>query len=286
MILVLSLLLAMANHASAAPKTIYNEDNRVAYADSTNPKHKLWARSTAAMINQWIITDGPTEEVKHVDGWTLEHYMNICPDERFAKYTSNAFCSGFLVAPDILVTAGHCISSQFMCDDHRWVFDYRQDLMPYGDDKALIQTKNIYKCKEIITTALNSDTEADYAVIRLDRPVTDREPLKYRTEGKVPDSAKLVAIGHPSGIGTVITPNGFVRSNNHPQYFITTLDTFGGNSGSAVINEKTGRVEGILVRGDEDYHLDPAAGCMRPSHCKFNECTGEHVSRITRTGLE
>lgn len=262
-------------------KTIYAQDNRVSYADSTNASYKHWARSTAAMINHWIIHDTANIEVKSVDGWTLSNYINVCPDERFANYTSNAFCSGFLIAPDIIVTAGHCISNQFMCDDHRWVFDYRQDLMPSGNDKAEISTKNIYKCKEIIKSSLNPKTKMDYAIIRLDRPVTDRSPLKIRTKGKVPSSATLVAIGHPSGIPTIITPGGKVRENENPVYFTTTLDTFGGNSGSAVINEKTGLVEGILVRGDHDYVLDRTSGCERPVKCKLTECNGEEVTRIT-----
>ena len=121
----------------------------------------------------------------------------------------------------------------------------------------------------------------DYSVIQLDRKVTDREPLKFRTKGKVPTHAKVMTIGHPGGIATIITPNGRVRSNDNPVYFSTTLDTFGGNPGSPVINEKTGIVEGILVRGEEDYISDQEAGCERLNRCKFNECNGEEVTRIT-----
>lgn len=279
--LVVASLLLSSISGFTAEKTLYGGDNRIAYADSKNETHKLWARSTAAMINRWLIKDGATAQTKRLDGWTLEHARNVCSDEKFSGYTSNAFCSGFLVAEDILVTAGHCVRNQFMCDEHQWVFDYRQDLMPSGDDNAVIQVKNMYKCKEIIKLQYSATTKMDYAVIRLDRKVTDRAPLKFRTEGKVPTSSTLVAIGHPSGIPTVITPNGKVRYNHHPVFFTTTLDTFGGNSGSAVINERTGVVEGILVRGDHDYELDEGAGCDRPVKCKFTTCNGEEVTRIT-----
>ena len=45
----------------------------------------------------------------------------MCPDERFAAQPANADCSATLIAPDIMLTAGHCINS---CGDSRFVFDY------------------------------------------------------------------------------------------------------------------------------------------------------------------
>ena len=45
----------------------------------------------------------------------------------------------------------------------------------------------------------------------------------------------LVVIGHPSGLPTKIADGAWVRNNESEYYFVTNLDTFGGNSGSAVL---------------------------------------------------
>ena len=42
---------------------------------------------------------------------------------------------------------------------------------------------------------------------------------------------------------------------------VTNLDSFGGNSGAAVFNASTLEVEGILVRGDRDYHYSKERKC-------------------------
>ncbi len=65
------------------------------------------------------------------------------------------------------------------------------------------------------------------------------------------------------------------------QYFIANLDTYGGNSGSAVFNSSTGEVEGILVRGEVDYIFDN--GCRRSKKCTNDGCRGEDVTRIKQT---
>ncbi len=49
--------------------------------------------------------------------------------------------------------------------------------------------------------------------------------------------------------------------HNDP-WLIANLDTYGGNSGSAVFNAD-GLVEDILVRGARDYVLDVVNGCFR-----------------------
>jgi len=64
---------------------------------------------------------------------------------------------------------------------------------------------------------------------------------------------------------------------------VANLDTFGGNSGSAVFNAETGEVEGILVRGENDYVWSDENGsrCRVPQQCTNDACRGEDVTRIT-----
>jgi hypothetical protein len=133
---------------------------------------------------------------------------------------------------------------------------------------------------------LDSGTLNDFALIRLTRKVTDRRILAFRTAGKIEDASEIVVIGHPTGLPTKVADGAFVRGNDNPFYFVTNLDTFGGNSGSAVFNAKTGVVEGILVRGETDYVIDPGKSCRVPNRCSMDSCRGEDVTRMTNLSEE
>jgi hypothetical protein len=98
--------------------------------------------------------------------------------------------------------------------------------------------------------------------------------------GKIDDRTPIVVIGHPSGLPTKIAGGAKVRDNSNDIFFSANLDTFGGNSGSAVFNEKSGEVVGILVRGENDYVNDKDRECQVVNKCADNECRGEDVTRI------
>jgi len=184
------------------------------------------------------------------------------------------------VAPDLLVTAGHCVQNQKACNDNFWVFDFKMK-----DQKTMVQIfspSQVYKCVEIISHTY-SRTDDDYSLIRLDRAVTDRQPLQVRTEGKVSDTASLLLIGHPSGLPMKIADDAIILDNTMTSFFRANTDSFKGNSGSPVFDAETGIVEGILVRGAEDYVTYPAIewDCNLAYLCKGKSCLGESVVRIT-----
>lgn len=253
---------------------IYGEDNRQDVYASTNSAYVELSKSTAAMIDTGNLKSASNGEIK-IDAETLED-RGICGKERFSKQISAANCSGFLVAPNVLVTAGHCIRSEADCRSYKWVFDYKVD---YEDQGAInVPASSVYSCKKIIDRSLNGVTKDDYAVIELDRKVTDRRPLSFRRSGKVAKGASLVVIGHPTGLPTKIADGAKVRSLS-TKYFVANLDTYGGNSGSAVFNANTSEVEGILVRGDTDYVQQ--GSCQVSNVCTEQGCRGEDVTYIT-----
>ena len=212
-----------------------------------------------------------------ISGMKLED-RGICAKERFSQQLSAANCSGFLIANNVLVTAGHCIKGQADCNSYKWVFDYKVDYAEQNDMK--VPATSVYSCKKIISRSLDSVSKDDYAVIQLDRKVTDRQPLKYRQSGKISTGANLVVIGHPTGLPTKISDGAAVRSLQS-KFFIANLDRYGGNSGSAVFNADTLEVEGILVRGENDYVYDSNLGCEVSNVCANNGCRGEDVTYIT-----
>jgi len=62
-------------------------------------------------------------------------------------------------------------------------------------------------------------------------------------------------------------------------YFTANLDTYGGNSGSAVFNNVTGEIEGVLVRGETDFVRQ--GNCRISYVCENNGCRGEDVTKAS-----
>lgn len=251
---------------------VYGSDNRQDIYQSKSSLHKKLARSTAAMIHGGYFAKTDKPNVFNIQrGRTLKEAQNICSSERFSQQVAVAGCSGFLVSPNTLVTAGHCFAMggnpQAECDNKVWVFDYGVDSAGKDPTKNIPIT-NIYLCKQVVKVAFSP--YQDFAIIKLDRPVFGRDPLKFRKSGKVSNASDLVTIGHPSGLPSKITNAGKVTDNNSLDRFSTNLDTFHGNSGSAVFHSQTGLVEGILIEGKPDYVLSDKTN---PNSCKVvNTC--------------
>lgn len=276
LLLVSASLLLMSN-VFAQNKGIYGADNRKDIYDTTNPSFLELAKSTAAMIpNKNLKKPLFKKEYKIKSGVLTD--MGICSSERFSTQLTAANCSGFLVAPNKLVTAGHCMTSESDCSKNKWVFDYKMDSADQSEIR--VPVSSVYECKRIIAQALDKTTKNDYAIIELDRNVTDRTPLKFRTSGKPSVGDELVVIGHPTGLPTKIADGAKVRSVGNV-FFTANLDTYGGNSGSAVFNVKTEEVEGILVRGDKDYQYNSGRTCRVSVRCEDEKCRGEDVTHIT-----
>jgi V8-like Glu-specific endopeptidase len=288
--------LLFSHVALAEMDGVYGQDNRMDVYQSSNAMLKTLAKSTAAMIPMSLFAKAATQGLFNLNGTkTLEDAENICPSEAFAAQPTAAICSGFLVAPDVLVTAGHCYNSfstpDNICKSFAWVFDFNM-ASAKSDPTKNLSGQNIYLCKQIIKSQF--DKNGDFSIIRLNRAVTGRSPLKLRTTGKLSSSASLVVIGNPTGLPTKISDGGKVGNNSDARMFVTNLDTFHGNSGSAVFDLATGVVEGILVQGKTDYipsNKNDPKSCQVVNKCDENgdHCTagnettppGEMVYRIT-----
>lgn len=253
---------------------IYGTDGRLDLYQVTDDRLKSWARSTVALVkNSDLISSGAVTTLK-VKNYGTD--MNLCSDEKFREQDTAAFCSGTLVAPDVILTAGHCISSVTDCQNTSFVFGFA--IQSEGVLPKTVETSEVYRCKEIIKQTL-VNTGADFAVIKLDRRVPNHAPHPVREEGDVNADASLVVIGHPVGLPTKVTTGGSVRSTAAAGYFVANLDTYGGNSGSGVFNLSTGLLEGVLVRGETDFVR--RGSCVASKVCADGACRGEDVTKIS-----
>lgn len=267
-------------------KSIYGSDDRQDYFEASAPMRKLSDSVVSFWSSKRVTVTGDKAKLSTVN---FADAVGLCPGQKFAEQPIGAFCSGTLVGEDLIMTAGHCITDQGKCSDARIVFGYNVDVLN-GAANTTVPAANVYSCKSIVSRALdtnptpaslqaNGGPGADYAIIKLDRKVTGRQPLPISRLSVPAKGDKLFVIGHPVGLPLKVAGNATVRDASPKYFFNTDLDTFGGNSGSAVFSARTNLIVGILVRGDVDF-VDSPAGCKVASVVPQNGGRGEAVTKL------
>jgi V8-like Glu-specific endopeptidase len=260
---------------------VYGTDNRqdvYAHLDAT-----LRARAQQATVALMNPSDFNATDPNHVTfpGSTLGSAYNLCTTERFRDDPTAAFCSGTLIDDDLVLTAGHCVTSATDCTNTRFVFNYYR---PAAGALQTVTTADIFSCASIVARQQGTvgTQNLDYAVIRLDRSAAPRfTPAPVRSGNTALAAGQNVAvIGSGSGIPFKIDSGGSVRDARSAtlDYFVATTDTFGGNSGSGVYETSTYTVAGILVRGETDYAANGT--CKVVNVCGETACRGEDITYV------
>lgn len=252
--LLLCALIAQSASASTTQiDVVYGVDNRRDYFEASSSQRQLSA-SVAGLVPLNRFAKGRLSNTFDIASTTLEDAHKICPSEKFSDQMIGPMCTGFLIAPDVIVTAGHCYlqksTAEERCKNAVWVFDYAQGSRRSNPTQG-IPLQNIYTCEKVLSARYSGPH--DYTIVKLSRKVTGRAPLRFRSSSKISSGTSLMVMGHPSGLPLKIADGGKVTYNSLKETFSTTLDTFHGNSGSPVFDAKTGMVEGILVQGKTDY---------------------------------
>lgn len=290
-LLCVTVLCLTSAYAQSSNKVFYSKDGRVEVYQAKS-KWKTSAMSTAALISLDKLKFDPssnTYRISKLGQSEMGRNLNLCEEVRFREQVNVSTCSGFLIKEDVLLTAGHCASGEMkdICSSgkYAWVFGYQAK--KYENTKDIqIKKEDVVTCKSVLDATMNYTI--DYAAIRLSRKV-NKTPLKLNKNKKLNDKDELVVIGNPWGLPTKVTLGGKVINNKEKYFFTAALDTFQGNSGSAVFNKRTGLVEGILVRGKTDAVMDEDNYCRRVNQCdeQGNNCSytggyqiGEDVMRM------
>jgi V8-like Glu-specific endopeptidase len=279
--LVLVVLLNLSTMAGATsrvtPQGIFGEDNRQEIFSVSADWQEI-SNSIAGKVTAEHITN-------HQSYWQLEGVplkRRVCPATRFADQVTVPNCSGFLVKPNILVTAGHCMTKPEDCSQNYWVFGYA-----LKNETDLIYQKvnpeQVYRCKSVLASRQEGFGAVDYAIIELDRPVTDRKPLTLGFHTPIQTGQTVAMIGHPSGLPMKLTDGASILNiKDNDRTIETDLDLFHGNSGSPVIDVNSKEVIGITSNGHADYTKDQEKLCKTPILCKpESNCHLSAASRIT-----
>ncbi|MBI3550111.1 MAG: trypsin-like peptidase domain-containing protein [Elusimicrobia bacterium] len=279
---------SQSRRANIRPQVIYGLDDRLDIWQVKDAKLLSLADSTVALFRGTSLTADASGQSMGLPTTTFQAGANMCKEEPFSDQPIGAFCSGSLVAPDIIMTAGHCIVSQDACNTTKFVFGY--NVKAERAYPTSVPAGEVYSCKELLGRE-QVGNGADWALVKVDRPVTNHKPLAVNRAGTIEVGTPLVVIGHPAGLPTKVAGNSKVRKADGTGFFVANLDTYGGNSGSAVFNATSGLVEGILVRGENDYVYQ--GSCRVSNRCPDDGCRGEDVTkisalfdRIPKAGLE
>ncbi len=262
-----------------------NGDDRKDFYE-VNDELKTDANKVAILVMEAVIDEEKLKTKK-----LSKTHDGLCSDEPFREQPiiyhkskeKGWVCSGFLIAPDVIATAGHCIDMPEVKDSAdkkrlkslRFVFGYRMQ----SSDSAVIDAEKsqIYKGKRFI----GSSEKADWALIQLDRPVANREPVMIAIEPLASGQA-IHVVGHPYGLPLKIAANATVQPDFTDTYFKANLDVFSGNSGSPVFNASH-QVVGILMKSFAgNFPLDPVKKCRVSKMCSSGVCAH---SQVTRTAV-
>lgn len=266
------LLVGVLSFLPTSQAAIFGADDRVLVTPASQEYELARSTAVAVLSSNWEETSPGRIRID-----TEASSSWLCKDQKFSDSRSLSYaCSGFLVAPDLLVTAGHCMvnvgetrnEQEMYCGVYSWLFDYNTSV----DGKVQLEeipADRHYRCKQIIYAV--NDGQApfrDYALVQLDRPVEGRKPFKLSTE-KLGVRTPLRMIGHPLGLPSVLSKSDRIFVNKADRgSFITNLDAFEGNSGSGVFNAKN-EIVGILIGGTPSDGLIDVPG---QSCSKYNVC--------------
>lgn len=249
------------NISTSGLEAIYGIDDRELVSNKSHPKVKELAKSVALIVSTDHLEAGIFKTT--IKALSLQEAAGMCVSERFVTRPALSACTGFLVGPNLLLSAGHCFQDESDCSNKKIIFEV--DEKKQTKNGYSVYNSNVFSCSRIISNRYDSMAPEleDYALIELDRVVKRRTPLKLNLGKKISNDDQVFMIGHPFGMPLMLSRKSRLINNAGEFQFSAGLDSFIGNSGAPVFNAKTFLVEGILVNGQQDLVQDLNIECYR-----------------------
>lgn len=269
----------LAGSAQAMP--LYGKDDRQDLYQVESPEILALADSTAALFEADKVSLRGDRAGLATESYAEAH--NLCKNEPFREQRIGAFCSGSLVGPDLILTAGHCVKNHKQCAETKIVFGF--SLRKPGQTPESVPAGEVYGCGAIVGRRLKKDGR-DWELLRLDRPVQGHAPLRIDPAG-APAGTPVLAIGHPNGLPAKVAGGAFVLDDKAKNFFTADLDTYHVNSGSPVFNARNGMIVGLLASGEEDFEQSAQEDfrkfgtCNKSRVCDGDKCDGENVTKVS-----
>lgn len=240
-----------------------------------HPQAEVIRKATVAIIQN--------EKLQDPNLFSLGDHYRFCMSQPMENEKLWANCSGTLVGKDLVLTAGHCISSETDCSDKSYVFDFLSN----SDIPRIQNNENlIYKCKKVLAWSKPVPRQqlVDYALIQLDREVQDRQPISI-SKTKIGQETNLTTFGFPLGMPMKIS-KGYINKEDAQKnlsqkssFAYSKMPTHGGLSGGGVYDDNYNLI-GVLVRGAANIERD--GRCQRILECNSTDCPWAEVQRIDR----
>ena len=243
---------------------VYGEDDRVDLFQAEEPFVTLGRELALALMAPETLR--PVAEGGYaVEAPSLGALQSLCAGERFADQTAAASCSGVLVAPDVVATAGHCLGvdagGQPDCENNLYARGYAV-LDPAAP--VTVAEEEVYGCGEVLAlarSAADSACHVDLALVGLERtPLVNAPPLLR--DVPVEADEPVTVIGYPAGLPVKVDGGARVVDPrpSRGDSFTLSSDTFAVSSGSGVF-DRAGALVGVFARGRRDYDAD--GDCQR-----------------------
>ena len=229
----------------------------------------------------------------------------LCTNVKYYNQPDLAFCSGSLISNKaslsdndalVILTAGHCVSTQTECEGIYFVFGYQNpsSSAPYTDGK--FAKKDVYICDVVLD--IQNNNGIDYAVLAI-KPVdptvqgsssSNRTPMRYLAN-KSPNAGEALAFASfPLGVPLKVSRGGQVKYlNSTDKYWIlANLDSFEGSSGGMIVRDSDNLIIASMTRGNADLvQSDTLSNCWEYKVCgDDNGCEGSFELAYTSIAWE
>jgi hypothetical protein len=273
----------------------------VTFADTQNASAfaQAAAGSVAALIDSSVVNppSGSTA------GTIITRNSDYCVGQPFAtesRFGGDHECTAFFIGGDKFLTAGHCIAppgvnvpsdlSQLDCASGgaAVVLGWTVDATNPGGNPS-VPADRFYSCAQVIShgglmppelglpacgpgapiwpRCSREDPRFDWAVMRVDRPVTAPvTALAIGTPYEIRAGQTATVIGYPGGLPQKVDESGRVRVPKPLDlfsWFEFDADISKGNSGGPVLDRVTNVALGVVSTFPDNQDLDPFTGACR-----------------------